>query len=312
MNAPIDTARLRDEILAWMTPPSGDAGGRIAGRQIRRLLEALEHPSAREDVFLAAVAEAELARRLLVAGCTLAVEQPTAGGRHADFLVTRGDVRLYLHVKRLGMPGGASATLPSALRTLEGIARPVTVVVRAADGARTARLADALAPFVREASIGEEIAVRDEDGTWLGAARIAAPAPGTHCVLRAGPDADWDGAVPRVQRLLRKACTQFMPGAVNAICIASDSDAGAEAVDTALLGSHVERWDAFPPRGHRVAHGRADDGFWAGGHYQESALVCWMPVRPGAPGRLWLRPGATAACLAAADLVRDALHAPPR
>ena len=26
MNVPIDTARLREEILAWMSPPPGDAG----------------------------------------------------------------------------------------------------------------------------------------------------------------------------------------------------------------------------------------------------------------------------------------------
>jgi hypothetical protein len=310
VNAPIDTARLREEILAWMSPPPGDAGGRIAGRQIRRLIEALEHPSAREDAFLAAVAEAELARRLLVHGCSLAVEAPTAGGKHADFLVTHGDSRLYLHVKRLGVGVPAESTLPAELHALESITRPVAVVVRAAplDGARTARLAAALEPFVREASVGEEIAVRDEDGTWLGAARIAAPVAGTHCVLRGGPDAERDGAVPRVQRLLRKACTQFMPGATNVICIASDSDAGAEAVDTALLGSFIERWDAFPPRGQRVAHGRADDGFWAGGHFPESTVVCWMPVRRGSPGRVWVRPGARPAAERAAALVRDALR----
>ncbi len=276
-----------------MSPPAGDRAGRIAGRQIRRMVEALEHPSAREDAFLSVVAEAELARRLLEAGCTIEFETPTARGRHADFRVNVDGARFYLHVKRLSTPGaGAGGVLSAEVEALAQIRRPVSVVVRAAphaDAAQRAQLAAHLAPFIAEASVGEEIVVRDEAGAWIGAARISAPAAAEHAVIRTGPDAEWDGAVPRAQHLLRKAYKQFMPGASNVICIASDDTAGAEAVETALLGTMVERWDRFPPRGHRVAHGRSDDGFWAGGNFQLSALVAWFPVAREEPGRVWAR-----------------------
>ena len=63
---------------------------------------------------------------------------------------------------------------------------------------------------------------------------------------------------------MRKAYRQFMPGATNVILICSSHVEDAEDFATALLGSHIERWDAHPPQGRRVAHGRDADGFWHG------------------------------------------------
>ena len=99
--------------------------------------------------------------------------------------------------------------------------------------------------------------------------------------------------MPRVQRLLRKAYSQFMPGETNVVCLASDSAGALEAVETALLGTVVERWDRFPPRGQRVAHGRAEDGFWTRGQFAESELVSWFPVDSAVPACTWERPGGT-------------------
>jgi hypothetical protein len=316
LSAPVDVQRLREEILAWMTPPAGDRGGRIAGRQIRRLVEALERPSGREDVFLSSVAEAVLARRLLESGCRLDVEHPTAAGRHADFRVRCDGTDFFVHVKRIASPSaaGEAAALPEALLPVTRIARPVSVTVRWAPSSGAAdldALREALEPFVRQASVGEELVARRDDGGWIGSARIAAPSAGTHAVLRTGADAEWESAIPRVQRLLRKAYVQFMPGAVNAVCIVSDGAGALDAVETALLGTVVERWDRFPPRGHRVAHGRADDGFWSRGQYEMSDLVAWMPLDAAAPARVWERaPGPLRdAERAAADVLRRALGA---
>lgn len=277
-----------------MTPPQGDLGGRVAGRQVRRLAEALDHPVGREDLFLSTVAEAVLARELLEGGCAIDIERPTAGGRHADFHVRRGGGEFWVHVKRVGAPPALAPALPlpEELHALGSLRRPVAVAVRWQPGLAPAALVElrgALEPFVLQASVGDEVVVRDETGHWLGSARIAAPTASGTVSVRTGADAGWESAIPRVQRLLRKAYSQFMPGAANVICVASDTAAACDAVETALLGSIIERWDRFPPRGHRVAHGRADDGFWSGGQCEMSSVVCWFPVDAGAPARVWQR-----------------------
>ena len=98
-----------------MTPPSADRGGRVAGRQIRRLVEALDEPSGREDRFLSTVAEAVLARRLLEAGCAIDIERLTAGGRHADFYVRASNsVECWVHVKRVGAPHAMEPSFPQS------------------------------------------------------------------------------------------------------------------------------------------------------------------------------------------------------
>lgn len=110
----------------------------------------------------------------------------------------------------------------------------------------------------------------------------------------------------RAQRLLRKAVTQFMPRSFNVIVLVGRDAEQVRAIDQALLGTVVEAWDRFPPRGERVAHGRADDGFWSHGRSNASRAVAWM-LMPGAPLRrrttanapdaphcaLWLRSGSS-------------------
>jgi hypothetical protein len=294
LSAPIDVERLRREILAWMAPPGGVSSGRVAGRQIRRLVEALERPVDREDRFLSSIAEAVLARRLLEAGAQLEFESPTADGRHADFRVMVDGLEWFVHVKRVALPPGTEEpdVLHPELMELAAIPRPVTVAVRSAPLASAddrQDLARALDGFIREASVGDEVLVRADDGRWLGAARLVGSAPGTHAAVRAGADAGWEAAIPRVQRLLRKAYQQFMPGAANAICLVSDGSAALDAIEQALLGTPVERWDRFPPRGERVAIGRADDGFWSRGRAAGSRVVAWLAVDGSAPARVWER-----------------------
>lgn len=317
MGPAIDVQRLRREILEWMSPPGGDRHGKVAARQIRRLVEALEQPSAREDLFLSRVAEAVLARRLLEAGCAIDIERPTAGGRHADFHVRGEGAEFWVHVKRVSSaaPPGAAPELPRELAGIGAIARPVAVALRwspTAGPAGHAALRAELEQFVGQASVGDELVVRGDDGTWLGSARIASPSASGHVEVRTGADAGWEALVPRVQRLLRKAYSQFMPGAANVICVASDSSSALEAVETALLGTVIERWDRFPPRGHRVAHGRADDGFWSRGQFEMSMIVAWFPLDGRERPRVWTRdPGDGRAPGAVERVVRRVLDAGP-
>jgi hypothetical protein len=112
---------------------------------------------------------------------------------------------------------------------------------------------------------------------------------------------------PRFRRLMHRAHHQFMPRAVNVIAICSSHEGDQVDFETALLGSHVERWDAFPPRGKRVAHGRASDGFWHGQRFSDSHFAVWFcfsPDRTDITCRLWLRGRKAESLPAAAELVR--------
>jgi hypothetical protein len=63
-------------------------------------------------------------------------------------------------------------------------------------------------------------------------------------------------------------------------------------VETALFGSHVERWDEHPAKGSRVAHGRSADGFWQSNQMAESQLAGWLwfaPKHHDYQGKLWVR-----------------------
>src|SRR5206468_9817832 len=90
----------------------------------------------------------------------------------------------------------------------------------------------------------------------------------------------------------QRAYQQFMPRATNVIMICSGHVDDEADFETALLGSHIERWDAYPPRGKRAAHGRANDGFWHGQRFSESKFAgwfCFAPDQAEARMRLWSR-----------------------
>ena len=83
-----------------------------------------------------------------------------------------------------------------------------------------------------------------------------------------------------------------MPGATNVILICTSQVEDVDDFGNALLGSHIERWDATPPRGRRVAHGRDADGFWYGRRVPESRAAGWFYFWPGVEdvqSRLWIR-----------------------
>ncbi len=248
--------------------------------------------------FLNTYAEAIIARHLLAHGCELRLEVLTPAGRSCDFEVMAGRQRFFLHVKRLNTDRPATRRLTGSahLRYLERIARPYVVSVRhneALTEEQIKRYVTAAAQFIKHARVGDEIVIRDEDETELGGCCVIAPWQGSRISLVIGLPSGFHDQAPRIRRLMRKAYRQFMPGQTNVILICSAHVEDLDDIGTALLGSHIERWDAAPPRGRRVAHGRDTDGFWHGKGAAASRAAGWFSYRSHAVRvrcRLWFRP----------------------
>jgi hypothetical protein len=283
--------RLPPEVLrdidAWRDHP-----------ELASLRAALQAHASRKS-FLDAYAEAVVARHLVKAGCDLRFEVPTPAGRQADFEVALGEAVFYLHVKRVDTerPVRRRLTVSSRLRYLERIPRPYVVNIRwhehLADE-QMQRLVLSASEFIRHARVGDELIVRDDEGHELGGVQIVAPWEGTHVSLAIGLPTGFVDEAPRIQKLMRKAYRQFMPRAVNVILIGTSHREDVDDFETALLGMHIERWDTFPPRGRRIAHGRDADGFWADRRHAESNAAGWFLIDERAPeltGRIWIRPG---------------------
>ncbi len=274
-----------DEIHGWASDP-----------ELAKLHASLQAIRDREK-FLDTYAEAMVARHLLSRDCSLRVEVLTPSGRTCDFEVGHGGERFFLHVKHLNTdrPVRKRLTVSSRLRYLERIARPYVVSVHlrdALDDVRMQRFVMSAADFIQRARIGDELMVRGDDGVEIGGCRIVAPWQGERVILVLGLPTGFIDDAPRIRRLMRKAYQQFMPGAINVILICSSHVEDAEDFATALLGTHIERWDAQPPRGRRVAHGRDVDGFWHGKRSPGSLAAGWFHFKPETSAlkcRLWLR-----------------------
>ena len=223
--------------------------------------------------FLDVYAEAVLAQHLRERGAACVLEVPTPSGRTSDFQVTLDGRTVFLHLKRINTERPSRRlTISSRLRGLERIRRPYIVKVRwtpeATDDDMQLFVHEARA-FIQHARVGDEHTVHNAHGDEIGGVLILAPWAGSHVTLTIGlPDGFIDTA-PRIAKLMRRAHRQFMPKAANAVIICSSDPGDLESFDTALLGAHEERWDAFPPHGRRIAHGRAEDGLWYGERYAD-------------------------------------------
>lgn len=248
--------------------------------------------------FRGALAEVAMARHLLERGAQLTVDIETPAGRTADFEVRKDELHFFLHVKslRASPPRRSSVRYSSRLRMLERIERPFVVAVRWRDGItdeEDARLVQRIGSFLRSASLGEELVVRDEAGTEIGGCRVMAPSEHRHVTLVIGLPSGFADEVERVERLFRRAYRQFMPGALNVISIALPTESLSHDFEAALLGTPIERWDRFPQAGERVAHGRAPDGFWSGHRFDRSRFAswyCWTGAAELVRAALYVRP----------------------
>lgn len=242
-------------------------------------------------------AEVLVATRLLDAGCEVEHEVETPNGRHVDFRATRAGASLCVHVKRAPQPTlrDAQVSVPAAWRALETVSRGVVVAFSIARNLRGKALHAALDEafrFVEQASVGDELLVRDAEGRTAVRLRVIAPSTGARAELVADLSSSFDDHVPRFQATLRKAFTQFMPRAENLIAVCG-SAGGIEAFATALLGSHIERWDKRPRVGELVAYGRGGDGFWSGEMRNQSRLAVYWPLALDAGPLLFLRESRT-------------------
>jgi hypothetical protein len=273
------------DVLSWRDHP-----------ELGRVLAALESHTSRKS-FFDTYAEAVVARHLVERGCELRFEVPTPAGRRSDFEVALGPHCFYLHVKRLDtdVTSHRRLTVPARLRSLERIARPYVVQLRWQEGATATqmqRLVTQAGEFISHAHIGDELLARDHDGREIGGVRIIAPSAHGHVTVTIGLPRGFVDQTPRFRRLMHRAHQQFMPKAVNVLLICGGHEDDMMDFESALLGSHIERWDAFPPRGRRVAHGRAADGFWADRRCANSKHACWFLIDGDsltAQSRVWMR-----------------------
>lgn len=225
--------------------------------------------------------EAALGRRLLELGCEFQLEVLGPQGRRCDFLATRGSSSLAIHVKQLP-PTIAPPAFSGRERALEAIARPVAVAFRRRPMSDDTwrRILPGLRRFLELASVGEEQRHLDARGAEAVSARILGPVPGETLRLIPVGTGELDARVARVRRLLRRAHGQFLPDHPNLILFGTLAEQPTAeslyALETALLGTQVERWDRFPRKGHRVAYGRADDGFWCGRRHEASRVAGWF------------------------------------
>ncbi|UCD76874.1 MAG: hypothetical protein JSV91_08085 [Phycisphaerales bacterium] len=276
-----------DDILSW------------DGHACLHKLAANLRAHRRRKAFLDTFAEAMMARRLLSRGCDLEFEVPTPQGKRCDFQVRVGGQQFFLHVKRVetGRPVRKKLTVSSRLKYLERINRPYVVSIHWRDGLTDEQMqhfVTGAADFIQRASVGDELNIQSDVEGELGRVRVVAPWSGSHVTLAIGLPSGFIDEAPRIRKLMRKAYQQFMPSATNVILICTSHADDADDFETALLGSHVERWDKFPPRGRRIAHGRAADGFWSGKRFADSRAAGWFwisPERAEPSCRLWLRPG---------------------
>jgi len=251
--------------------------------------------------FLDSFAEALVALQARRQGCSIQVEVPTPSGKTCDLLVERNGAKLYVHVKRLGgrHPRHRRLKISSRLRILERIQKPWVVKIRWHDGLDDKAMqfyVTAAASFIERARLGDEHVICDDDGAELGGVEIVAPNDEKQVSLVIGLPSGFVDDFPRVQRLLQRAHKQCMPRAANLTLICTPNIEGVDEVESALLGSHVERWDQHPAKGKRVAHGRSDDGFWQPKQMKDSQLAGWFwlaPMYDEYQGKLWIRQGST-------------------
>lgn len=313
MTAPAPQALLH-EVERWLGSVAGD-GGPVRGRSSQRHIESM-HAMLRAGPastgWWSALAEAQAIAAALAAGASAELHVPTHDGRTCDLVASRGSTRLWVHVKSLAPDAdgdhapierrrAVQEELVAALRGLESIERGIVVSVEAlAPLLATAPDVEAAQRFLRRATVGDELLVRSTSGDVLGRLSVLSPWEGGHVAIAPGDVQRPGHQRDRIDRLVRKACAQFMPGERNLVAIAAMPEQEL-AIDWALLGTPIERWDRFPRRGERVAFGRAEDGLWSRGREPSCRLAAWMAPWPRA-GRAWLR---DASIDEAAVLVRE-------
>lgn len=281
-------ASLEDSIESAMPRAGGATSGGLVDATTHRLAGRL--------------VEAAFGLRLLRQGFEVEREVRGPRGRTCDFVARRDGVTFAFHLKQVEWMHGTGAIDPISSRierSLERVRRGWIVGWRRRadlDPDAVASLVAVAREFILGAGVGEEFRSLDARGRELAAARILAPrSSGTVRLIRL-ESLDLEERVDRLRRLLNKAALQFLPRATNVIVFGIPTPRPTPdlevALDASLFGTIVERWDRFPPRGERVAHGRAGDGFWEGARVPDSRLAGWFSAVASTralPGGWWSR-----------------------
>ena len=278
---------------------------------VRRRLEGTGVDLRELDRARSLAAEMLVAARLLEAGCVVEHEVATPSNRHVDFRARKDGAVLCVHVKRAPQPTlrDAQVTIPAAWRAVETVDRGLVIALSLARSLRGRTLHAALdeaVAFAAQASVGDELALRDGESRVAARLRVIAPSTQRRVELVADLSASFDDHVPRFQATLRKAFAQFLPRSENLIVVCG-SAGGIDAFATALLGSQIERWDKRPRVGELIAYGRGGDGFWAGSMRNQSRLAAYWTLAKDHGPLLFLREPASRAPSPAIELARAVL-----
>ncbi|MDA0296416.1 MAG: hypothetical protein O3A19_03115 [Planctomycetota bacterium] len=291
---PPDPIPMRDDHALEAALFDAVAENAISERDMKDLLHRMKSaPRApRRD---AVRCEIEVALRFIEAGSRVRAEVTGPHGRSVDLEVHTRDCIFAVHVKRLQVSPLPLGPLPIGFDGLASIPRPYLVGVEwLGSGEPEGHVLAAAREFLLGARIGDRLVLRNTASRRIGAIEIAAPRPpdpeGTPSIkiVAAGNANHAKALVRRAGRLLRRAYRQFVPDRENVIVLAGGGPSARDVVDRAVLGGHVERWDQFPPRHQRVAHGRNEEGLWQERRFERSHLVAWCPLAIP-QGAIWIR-----------------------
>lgn len=293
----------------WLRSDAAVGMGRMSLRLSRVARDSKLHRALLREVILA--------KRLAAAGFSVRSDVRTPSGRSCDLVAVRGAIRLHIHVKCLENESAERPAriprIPASLRRLEEINRRLLIEVQWKSGLNSSalqRLAATMRSFLLRASVGDECLIRSRGGVLHGRCRVRSPRDPSSVALTCGISDDHRATVDRMHRLMRKARAQFLPGGENVIVLFSPKSTR-WIFQLALLGTPVERWDAYPRRGERVALGHADDGLWHPGAADESRIAVWGSLESlRDDSTAWIRGGVAAVIRAACAEVFSKVNPP--
>ncbi len=294
-----DQARVH-RAFRWLESNQALEMGSLARRLRRAAHDRRLHTSLLREVLLA--------RHLAQAGFRVKSEVITPNGKSCDLVATRGALVLHLHVKCLEAdtpPAGVRAPrVPRAIQQLQELDRRLLVEIEWTAGMSTSALSETarqLRLFLLRASVGDECVVRSKRGALRARCRVRSAPPSRGLSLTHGVAHHHEDHIGRITRLLRKARAQFLPGGENIIVLFGPASSQ-WMFEEALRGAPIERWDAFPRRGERVAMGRSGNGFWHLGSRDSSRIAVWQSLNSRrSDSTAWIRPGISAEARAACD-----------
>jgi hypothetical protein len=224
-------------------------------QELSKLLKRLESMKDWEQ-FLDSYAEAMVVRHLITHDCEIEVEVPTKNGKSADFKVSKGSDRFFVHVKRLNFDREMQHDLNVSTRlgSLERKGFSFSYNKSLTDDEMQQFYKEA-SRFAQNANHGESKVIASQSGEHLGECHKTKH--GQSITVYSGKAVDESD---RFSKKLARAYEQFMPDAINVILLTSAwRDAASiedlrEAVGDFWCGgehpcSNIIGWFEFDPRG---------------------------------------------------------------